>query len=364
MKKIKVAILFGGKSTEHEISLRSAKSVIEAIDRSKYEVQLIGIDKTGKWHLNEESHYLLNADDAKKIELNASEYEIYLSNKNNQVTKIDVNTNQSLGSIDVVFPIIHGAFGEDGTLQGLMRALNIPFVGVDILASAVGMDKEVTKRLLRDAGIPIARFFTIFKHNPNEFTYEDIVEELGLPLFVKPSNAGSSVGVHKVKSKEDFEAALTDAFQYDRKILVEEAIVGREVECAVLGNENPIASVIGEIIPMDDFYSYDAKYISNDGAKLEIPAKMDTEVADLIQDTAIKAFQVICGEGLSRVDFFLKPDNSLVLNEINTMPGFTSISMYPKLFEASGIPYSELIDRLIQLAIDRHTKMNELKTTK
>ena len=364
MKKVKVAILFGGKSTEHEISLRSAKSVIEAIDRNKYEVQLIGIDKSGKWHLNEESHYLLNAEDAKKIALNPSDTEIYLATKNNAVTKIDVKTNQSLGDVDVVFPIIHGAFGEDGTLQGLMRALNIPFVGVDILASAVGMDKDVTKRLLRDAGIPIARFFTIHKHQPDEFSYEEIVAELGSPLFVKPANAGSSVGVHKVKNKAAYETALKDALQYDRKVLVEEAIVGREVECAVLGNEQPIASVIGEIIPLDDFYSYDAKYISNDGAKLEIPAKMEPEVAAMIQKAAVKAFQVICGEGLSRVDFFLKPDNTLVLNEINTMPGFTNISMYPKLFEASGISYQQLIDELIRLAIDRHTKTNALKSVK
>jgi D-alanine-D-alanine ligase len=364
MEKIKVAILFGGKSTEHEISLRSAKSIIEAIDRNRYEVQLIGIDKTGKWHLNEESHYLLHADDASKITLNPGETEIYLTTHNDEVTKIDVKTNQSLGRIDVVFPIIHGAFGEDGSLQGLLRALNIPFVGVDILASAVGMDKDVTKRLLRDAGIPIAKFFTLHKHNPSEFTYEQIVAELGSTLFVKPANAGSSVGVHKVKTKESFQHAIADAFQFDRKILVEEAIVGREVECAVLGNENPVASVIGEIIPMDDFYSYDAKYISSDGAKLEIPAKMDPGVAELIQTTAIKAFQVICGEGLSRVDFFLRPDNTLVLNEINTMPGFTSISMFPKLFEASGIPYRELIDILIRLAIERHQKVNSLITTK
>lgn len=364
MEKIKVAILFGGKSTEHEISLRSAKSIIEAIDRDRYEVQLIGIDKNGKWHLNEESHYLLHANDASKIALNPGETEIYLTASEDKVTKIDVKTNESLGSLDVVFPIIHGAFGEDGSLQGLMRALNIPFVGVDILASAVGMDKDVTKRLLRDAGIPIAKFFTLHKHHPNEFTYEEIVEALGETLFVKPANAGSSVGVHKVKNKESFQKAIADAFQYDRKILVEEAIVGREVECAVMGNEQPVASVVGEIIPMDDFYSYDAKYISSDGAKLEIPAKLEAAVAEDIRSTAIKAFQVICGEGLSRVDFFLKKDNTLVLNEINTMPGFTSISMFPKLFEASGIPYSALIDRLIQLAIDRHQKVNSLITTK
>jgi D-alanine-D-alanine ligase len=258
--------------------------------------------------------------------------------------------------------MIHGTFGEDGTLQGLLKSLNIPFVGPDVLGSAIAMDKDITKRLLRDANIPIADFYTLQKHNLNEYTFEEIENKLKLPLFIKPANAGSSVGVSKVTCKNTFIAALSEAFKFDNKILIEEAINGKEVECAILGNEIIKASVIGEIIPTKDFYSYDAKYLSLNGAKMKIPADIDEVTSRKIKEQAIKAFKTICCEGMARVDFFLREDNTFVLNEINTLPGFTEISMYPKLWEHSGVEYKSLITELINLAVKRNKRDNDLLT--
>ena len=362
-KKLNLAIVFGGRSTEHEISVRSARSIIESIDTSKYNVSLMGIDKSGKWYLNEYSHFLQAQNQLNATPKESIQDEISVTKRDEFTGAVSVHSNKILQTIDIVFPILHGSFGEDGTIQGLLRALDIPFVGVDLLASAIGMDKDVTKRLLRDAGIPIANYVCLTHVNFNNESFELISERLGLPLFVKPANAGSSVGVHKVHSAIEFSEAIQDAFQYDNKILVEEAIIGKEVECAILGNEDPIASVVGEIVPQSDFYTYESKYLKSNDAIMKIPADIDPTVAELIRRTAIKAFQVITGEGLARVDFFLKKDNSIVLNEINTMPGFTSISMYPKLWEATGIPYSELLDRLIDLAIERHNRNKKLKNT-
>jgi D-alanine-D-alanine ligase len=362
MPKIKVAIVFGGKSTEHEVALQSARSIVTAIDKEKYEIHLLGIDKTGKWHLNDPVNYLINPDDPKLVKLNTDAPEVILLSDGQSVYITEAQTGTQLGSVDVVFPVIHGAYGEDGTLQGVLRALELPFVGVDILASAVGMDKDMAKRLWRDAGIPIARFFTYHKHQLGQLSFETVSAELGLPLFVKPANAGSSVGVSKVSDAAGYEKAIDEAFRYDRKILIEEAIVGKEVECSVLGNEDPQASVIGEIVPTRDFYSYEAKYIDADGAIMKIPADITSEVSDDLRAAAIKAFSAIGGEGLSRVDFFLKADNTFVLNEINTLPGFTKISMYPKLWEATGLLYPDLIDKLIDLALERHKTLSALKT--
>ena len=344
-KRIKVAILFGGKSAEHEVSLQSAKNVYEAIDKDKYDVELVRIEKDGRWE--------------KPI--------------------IDFTSNPAVRVADVVFPVLHGPFGEDGTVQGLLKLAGIPFVGASVLGSAIGMDKDVTKRLLRDAGIPIAKF-VVLRHGESAF-YAEIVGELGTPFFIKPANLGSSVGVHKVQNAEELKRALQDAFSYDTKVLAEEFIPGREIECAVLGNEDPKASVPGEIIPKHEFYSYEAKYIDEQGAVLEIPAKLTADVAKNVQDLAVKSFKVLCCEGMARADFFLNPDGKLFLNEINTIPGFTKISMYPKLWEAgpvrglegtqcasasngaSGISYSELIDRLIELALERFEKEKKLKTS-
>lgn len=359
-QKIKVGIIFGGKSAEHEVSLQSAKNVIDAIDKNKYEPVLIGVDKKGKWLLADKSKFLLNSGNPKLIKLNneASQRVALIPQSDGKIANLD--THQSDKSIDVVFPILHGPFGEDGTMQGLLKLANIPFVGAGVLGSAIGMDKDVMKRLLRDANIPIAKFIT-FKGNEIPH-YKKVIKELGLPFFVKPANLGSSVGVTKVKNKKDFKKAINRAFEYDRKILIEENIEGREIECSVLGNDDPVASVLGEVISSHDFYSYEAKYIDEHGATLDIPAKLSNKIMEKVQSLAIETFKTLACEGLGRVDCFLKKNGEVVVNEINTMPGFTSISMYPKLWEASGISYTELIDRLIQLALERFAKEQKLKT--
>ena len=362
MEKINVGVLFGGKSSEHEVSLQSAKNVIAAMDKEKYNIVLIGIDKAGRWYLNENSRFLLNSHDPKRIALEKSEKDVVILPGDSSHELLSVTGGDVLGRLDVVFPVLHGAYGEDGTVQGLLRLADIPFVGAGVLGSAVGMDKDVAKRLLRDSGISIARFLTFQRWQREEIKFEKLTEHLGLPLFVKPANAGSSVGVSKVKDKMQLDDAVDSAFRFDRKILIEEAIVGRELECAVLGNDAPEASAIGEVIPAHDFYSYSAKYIDETGALLDIPAKLPNDITLAMQKTAIKAYQVLCCEGMARVDFFLKADNTIVINEINTIPGFTQISMYPKLWDISGLSYSALIDRLIQLALERHDTEQQLST--
>lgn len=317
MSKIKVGIIYGGKSAEHEVSLQSAENIIKAIDKEKYDVTPILIDKDGRWSLDEK--------------------------------------------IDVVFPVLHGPFGEDGTIQGLLKFANIPFVGASVLGSAIGMDKDVMKRLLRDAEIPIARFLTITENDIPP--YMEVSKMLGSLVFVKPANLGSSVGVNKASDQASFERAIREAFQYDRKIIIEESIQGREIECSVLGNDKPIASVPGEVIPSHEFYSYEAKYIDEQGATFDIPAKISDDVIKKIQELAVRAYKVLCCEGMARVDFFLKSDGSVLVNEINTIPGFTSISMYPKMWEASGISPTDLIDRLIELAFERFEKEKKLRTS-
>jgi D-alanine-D-alanine ligase len=360
-KKIRVGILFGGKSAEHEVSLQSAKNVIDAIDKDKYEVSLIGIDKTGKWLLPNKSQFLLNESDPKLIKLNKENEEsvALIPESGGELTNL---TNDNVHtSIDVVFPILHGPFGEDGTIQGLLKLSGVPFVGAGVLGSAVGMDKDVMKRLLRDAGIPIGDFL-VFKEGEN-IDFDAIVNKLGLPFFVKPANLGSSVGVNKVKDKQTFDVAIAEAFEYDTKILIEEFIDGRELECAVLGNQEPQASGIGEVIPTQEFYSYSAKYIDQNGAVLEIPAKIPEEVSEKVRELAIKTFKVLSCEGLGRVDVFLKKDGTILVNEINTIPGFTKISMYPQLWAVSGVSYPELITRLIELAIERFKGEQKLKSS-
>ncbi|HEU5247731.1 MAG TPA: D-alanine--D-alanine ligase [Candidatus Udaeobacter sp.] len=361
-RKIRVGILFGGRSAEHEVSLQSAKNILDAIDTNKYEVVLIGIDKKGQWHLNEESRFLLPATEfgLPKLTEKGENLALVPGKQNNQV--VALSGERRLGSLDVIFPVLHGPFGEDGTVQGLLKLANIAFVGAGVLGSAVGMDKDVMKRLLRDAGIPVARFIAANRYSPREIGFDYAREQLGLPLFIKPANLGSSVGIHKVKDRAEFERAVHDAFNYDNKILIEECISGREIECSVLGNDNPIASALGEILPRHEFYSYEAKYLDENGAVLEIPAKLPPTISERIRHLAIKTFSVLCCEGMARVDFFLRNGEEIIVNEINTIPGFTRISMYPKLWEATGISYSELIDRLIQLAIERFEREKQLKT--
>jgi D-alanine-D-alanine ligase len=363
MKKTVVGILFGGKSAEHEISLLSAKNVFEAIDREKFEPVLVGIDKSGHWlFLNDAEKFLSNSDDPALVSLNTTGKSAALQPENQSFLAMDTkNTFESI-HIDVVFPILHGPFGEDGTIQGFLKLADIPFVGAGVLGSAAGMDKDAMKRLLRDAQIPIGKFITIKSHEKAP-SFAEASAVLGLPVFVKPANMGSSVGITKVHDESEYAAALKEAFQYDTKIIIEENIPGREIECAVLGNEEPAAAVPGEIIPSHDFYSYDAKYLDEKGAALQIPAKIDESTKERIQKLAVKVFQTLCCEGLSRVDFFLKENGEIIVNEINTMPGFTKVSMYPKMWEASGVSYTQLITRLIELAIKRHEKERKLKTS-
>lgn len=360
-RKIRVGVIFGGKSTEHEVSLLSAKNVIAALDREKYEPVLIGIDKEGKWHRSGGANYLLNSENPKLIALNkqVAEEVGLMTGEKRELVVVETDEKQPL---DVVFPVLHGPLGEDGTVQGLLKLMDIPFVGPSVLGSAIGMDKDVQKRLLRDAGIPVARFLTVRVDEKEVTSFTQAKKELGLPLFVKPANAGSSVGVSKVKKETDFKRAVEEAFRYDSKILIEEAIDGREIECAVLGNENPIASVPGEVKPNHEFYSYEAKYIDENGAVCEIPAKLPSKIAEKVQETAIAAFKALECEGMARVDCFLTRDWRVLVNEINTIPGFTKISMYPKLWEASGVPYPALIDRLIALALARAKREKKIST--
>lgn len=361
-RKINVALLFGGKSAEHEISLRSAKNVIEAIDRNKYNPVLIGIDKSGNWLLNENSSLLLNADDDAAISLNPESDEVALipqsAGKISNFNKAGFDQ-----TIDVVFPILHGPFGEDGTIQGLLKLANVPFVGAGVLGSAVGMDKDIMKRLLRDADLPIGKFITL-RQEEEVPAFDEVKAKLGMPCFVKPANLGSSVGINKASDPSEYSRAIAEAFEYDSKIIIEELIDGREIECAILGNENPQASVVGEISFSDSFYSYDAKYLDDEGYRIDIPAKVDSEVQSSVQEIALRTFKALACEGFARVDVFLTKDNQIIVNEINTIPGFTKISMYPKLWEASGMSYPELISRLLDLAIERFEKEKRIKTSR
>lgn len=363
MKKINLGILFGGRSTEHEVSLQSAKNVIDALDQDKYDITLIGIDKSGRWYLNDTSHFLLNSSNPKLIALNKTNKNVSFVLGTDREQLVCVSDIKLRENIDVVFPILHGPYGEDGTVQGLLKLANLPFVGAGVLGSAIGMDKDVTKRLLRDEGISIAKFVVVRAWEREKFDFISLSQKLGLPLFIKPANTGSSVGVSKVANENDFESALEKAFEFDNKVLIEEFIQGREIECSVLGNEVPMASGVGEVITNRDFYSYDAKYIDENGASLEIPANIPVKLVESIQAMAIKTFKTLGCEGMARVDFFLTKGNELIVNEINTIPGFTNISMYPKLWEISGISYSQLIDRLIQLALERHDRDKRLKTS-
>ena len=361
-KKIRVAILFGGKSAEHEISLISARNIVEAMNKTKYEIVAIGIDKQGQWFFDE-GQRLLGGGKKAQVKLTRRSGSTAVVPGAKKSPLIQLAPRRALGEVDVVFPVLHGPFGEDGTVQGLLKLANVPCVGAGVLGSAVGMDKDVMKRLLRDAQIPIAKFLAFERATEHEIKFANIKRVLGLPVFVKPANLGSSVGISKVSHRNQFDGAVREAFRYDNKILIEENIRGREIECSVLGNEHPIASLPGEIITGHDFYSYDAKYIDEKGAQLVIPAKLPESITKKVQAFAIRSFKVLCCEGMARMDFFLSDHREIFVNEINTIPGFTKISMYPKLWAASGIAYGELIDRLIRLALERFRRERSLKTS-
>ncbi|MDR2073467.1 MAG: D-alanine--D-alanine ligase [Spirochaetaceae bacterium] len=375
MQKLKVGIICGGKSAEHEVSLQSAKNIYEAIDKEKFIPLLIGIEKNGRWIFGPQDRigdFILDSEDPAKIHLASGTCDVVLPPKS-EGNLLMYRSRRVLESpperkepeavhIDVFFPILHGPFGEDGTVQGLLKLAEVPFVGPGVLGSAAGMDKDVMKRLLRDSGIPIGKFMVLRNWEPPP-SFAEVSEKLGTPVFVKPCNMGSSVGINKVHDEESFRRALKTAFVYDTKLILEEHIRGREIECSVLGNEAPRVSLPGEVRAHRDFYSYEAKYIDAAGAALEIPAKLSPEQIRTIQTLAVKTFRILECQGLSRVDFFLMEDGAVLVNEINTLPGFTKISMYPKLWETSGISYTELITTLIELALARFETEKNLKTS-
>jgi D-alanine-D-alanine ligase len=348
-------VFFGGRSSEHEISIKSAKGVIKSLDKTKYDVVPVGVDKSGCFYFGAEA-VVGNIPAAAEMMNDLRQVGAVENGDSSKELpqKIDCDISKFF---DVVFPVFHGTFGEDGTFQGLLRMFGVPFVGAGVLGSAIGTDKDVTKRLLRDANIRVAKHLTFYEYESDKIAYRDVTEALGDIVFVKPASLGSSVGVSKVKSESDFAKAVKEAFLYDNKVIIEEFIKGREIECSVLGNEYPEASVPGEIAVKRDFYSYSAKYLDEGAAELMIPADLPSEIVENIQKIALKAYRVLCCEGMARVDFFVNDNFEIFLNEINTIPGFTEeISMYPKLWAASGLPYSELLDTLIELAISRHGK--------
>ena len=361
MSKLNVAILFGGKSPEHNISLLSAKNVIEAMDKDKFEPVLVFIDKNGVWHHNEGAIQLANENDAQKVVYAGKSNPVYIPQNADDNRLISLSTHEVIAKIDLLYPVLHGNFGEDGSIQGFAKLVNLPCVGCGILGSAAGMDKDVTKRLLRDSGIGVAPFVTLRKGMNHDMAYDEVASILGNELFIKPANLGSSVGVSFVTNEEEYKIAIITAFRYDPKVLIETKVVGREVECAVKGNYHPKPSVIGEVIPKSSWYSFENKYVSTDGAMTAIPAEISNAEAAALQDIAVKTYQMLECRGLTRVDMFLSPDGSIIVNEVNTLPGFTKISMYPKLWEASGVSYKDLITELITYAIDEHSLTTSLQ---
>jgi D-alanine-D-alanine ligase len=352
--KLNVAVVFGGKSGEHEVSLMSATNVINAMDKTKYNIHTIGITKQGKW--------MLYQGPVEKLQDGSWEQEASKLDNHELVNLLlsPMLDDKPNGKIDAIFPVLHGPNGEDGTIQGFFEMLDIPYVGCGVIGSALGMDKVISKQLFMDAGLNVANYDLSYKHEIND-KLQDVIQRIEnkfqYPVFVKPVNMGSSVGITKAHDRNELEKGLQEAAKYDRKILVEEFVNGREIECAVLGNNFPEASGAGEIIPSKEFYDYEAKYFDDGKSTLVIPAKLTKEEDASIREAALKAFKALDCCGLSRVDFFLeKTTGKVYINEINTIPGFTKISMYPKLWDTAGLSYSKLIDKLIELALERHAE--------
>jgi len=363
MAKLRVGLLFGGRSVEHEVSIASATSILRALDRDRYDVSLIAVDHDGRWHLASGDRLPENVIEAEEVTLPAVPGVGALLPVANPSSTAEQREGRAL---DVIFPIIHGRGGEDGTVQGLFELAEIAYVGSGVLGSGIQMDKDVAKRLLAAAGLPVLPWIAVQAH----FLAGDGVDrmaaaaarELGFPVFVKPANSGSSVGISKARNPTELVTALLDAARYDTKVLVEKGIDARELEVAVLGNENPEASVVGEIRIASEFYDYESKY-HDDATELLVPAPLSGELSDRLRALAIQAFQTLEGQGLARVDFLMeRTTGELYLNELNSLPGFTKSSMYPRLWEASGLSYGELLDRLIALALERHTQRKRLVT--
>ena len=362
--KRRVAILFGGRSAEHEISCISARSVVDGLDPARNEIILVGITKEGRWHLLP-SPPSLPSESGRMPEVtggSGAPVELVSEGASREIVAPDGTRER----IDGVFPVLHGPFGEDGAVQGLLELAGVPYVGAGVLGSAVGMDKDVQKRLFRDAGLPVVPFQVVrdVEWDEEAEAVTAVAETLGFPIFAKPASLGSSIGVSKVHQDGELGPALEEAFRYGRKALLEKGFEGiREIECSVLGNDEPVASVAGEILPQGhEFYDYEAKYLDEQGAQLQIPADVKPGVMEEVQRLAVAAFRAIDCWGLARVDFFLVGDDELFVNEINTLPGFTSISMYPKLWEASGLAYPELIERLLELAVERQAAERKSST--
>jgi D-alanine-D-alanine ligase len=375
VKKLRVGIIYGGRSGEHEVSLASAAAVFRHLDPARYETVAIRIEKDGRWTLPRRPPSLVSAADvihaghADTVE-RSPEAHLMAQPGADTVLMIDRTTPQASVSslaLDVVFPVLHGPYGEDGTVQGLLELANVPYVGAGVLASAVGMDKAVMKLVFAASGLPICDYHVVLKREwlQNErAVLTAVTERLGFPVFVKPANLGSSVGISKAKHAVELRAAIALAAEFDRKIVIEAAVPGaREIECAVLGNDDPVASVPGEIVPSREFYDYEAKYLDA-GSTVLIPAPLTAAMAEQVRTLSLSAFRAIDGAGMARVDFLLAADSGLlVVNEVNTIPGFTTISMYAKMWEASGVPYPQLLDRLIALAIERHAEKQLLRTS-
>lgn len=342
----RVAVIFGGQSGEHEVSVVSARNVMAAFDRTRWEPVPFGIARDGRW--------LTPAETAKQLEEGARTL------KGGQPLTVAVEALAELGRCDVAFPLVHGTFGEDGTLQGFLELCGLPYAGCGVAASAIGMDKALMKQLFEANSIPIPRYRVLHAWEARDEVgaYAEIERTIGYPCFVKPANGGSSVGVSLVRSREDLPEALRAAFAYGETVLVEERIAGQEIECSLLGDIDPQASIPGEIVPDREFYDYEAKYSPTSKSELHIPARIPPEVAQLVRDLAVRMFRAIGGEGYARADFFVR-GSDVFANEINTIPGFTNISMFPKLWEASGVPYSELISRILELALERHERRRQ-----
>lgn len=346
-KKLKVGVLLGGRSAEHEVSLLSANNIIGTLDKNKYDVFPIIIDKDGKWFWGDKKNFIINENNPQLVKLNKP------SKKNRLIFNQLVEK-----KFDIIFPVLHGPYGEDGSVQGLLKLLEIPYVGTDILGSAINLDKVIEKRLLKEAGILVPKFLVLRKGE--RISFINVKKKLGLPVFIKPANLGSSVGISKVRTRNEFNNATKRAFLYDNKIILEEFIKGDEIFCSVLGNENPSVSVLGRLKTNHDFYDYNAKYI--DDIKMEIPFIGDKRTINHLQETARKAYQELCCQGMARVDMFLTKNNKVYLCEINTIPGFTGHSWYPLLWNASGISTKELLDKLISLALKKFKEDKKLKT--
>lgn len=356
--RLVLGIICGGRSPEHQISLQSARNVIKAAAES-FDLQVIGISRDGEWLLLPAADFSVGHDSPATVRLNAAAGQpVSLVRRNGQAGLLTAD--HAFLRLDAVFPVMHGENGEDGTIQGLLQLQGLPYVGCDVASSAICMDKDLTKRLLAASGIAVAPGACIQAHEFAGSDTDALVRQFGLPLFIKPARLGSSVGVSKVKEAAKLRPAIAEALRYDNKVLVEAAIIGREIECAVLGNEAPAGSVAGEVIPRHEFYSYEAKYLDDDGADLKAPADLTPEMHEKVRAAACQAYRVLGCGGLARVDFFLTPDGRLILNELNTIPGFTRISMYPKLWELTGVAQPELMRRLVGLALERHQKQEAL----